>query len=391
MSLLDKILNKNKVKYDETKGEIYGEILLVNPYIDIISNACAECYKTDNKSKDYNARAEYISRRIATGHESILEHSNIVMIISMTTKAYPDLVEFQSLCKFLNTKIKIDNDNVYLLIGGSLRGYKYIVRTIQNSNNVVYKVMLNQLYHLNSNIFKDFIDDGIMVKEYFKDDIKIESRESRKKNNICIENIDNIGSLEMKVKKYGFKKEDLLHMCTVTVYFARLPRVISQQLTRHRNAITQASQRYINYSEACFISPAECKPDRYNKDKLYKIKALDTDDIFTLDQLGKEIISIYPQLLDQGLLKEDARAYLPNNVETSLFVTFTFWNLYHFLVLRMDKSAQADIRQAANDIYYIINNVLDISLDQMQYELEPVYKKMQDNEDAYDNIDEIIE
>ena len=40
---------------------------------------------------------------------------------------------------------------------------------------------------------------------------------------------------------------------------------------------------------------------------------------------------------------------------------------------------------------YIINNVLDISLDQMQYELEPVYKKMQDNEDAYDNIDEIIE
>ena len=76
MSLLDKILNKNKVKYDETKGEIYGEILLVNPYIDIISNACAECYKTDNKSKDYNARAEYISRRIATGHESILEHSN---------------------------------------------------------------------------------------------------------------------------------------------------------------------------------------------------------------------------------------------------------------------------------------------------------------------------
>ena len=57
----------------------------------------------------------------------------------------------------------------------------------------------------------------------------------------------------------------------------------------------------------------------------------------------------------------------------------------------MDKSAQADIRQAANDIYYIINNVLDISLDQMQYELEPVYKKMQDNEDAYDNIDEIIE
>ena len=56
-------------------------------------------------------------------------------------------------------------------------------------------------------------------------------------------------------------------------------------------------------------------------------------------------------LIAQGLNKEDARAFLPSNVQCNkLYMTFTLSSLYDFLILRTDKHAQAEIRSYANDI-----------------------------------------
>ena len=67
--------------------------------------------------------------------------------------------------------------------------------------------------------------------------------------------------------------------------------------------------------------------------------------------MGKELIKIYGQLLDQGLLKQDARGFLPFNAESSAYYTFTMSDMIHFLSVRLHKSAQPEVRTIASFIY----------------------------------------
>ena len=52
----------------------------------------------------------------------------------------------------------------------------------------------------------------------------------------------------------------------------------------------------------------------------------------TLTDLSKVLISVYSQLKDQGLLKEDARYFLPQNTHTNLYITFTAKSLGSTLI-----------------------------------------------------------
>lgn len=56
----------------------------------------------------------------------------------------------------------------------------------------------------------------------------------------------------------------------------------------------------------------------------------------------------YRRLLDKGVKKEDARFLLPEATKTSLVMTINVRSLMNFLSLRLDKSAQWEIRELAN-------------------------------------------
>ena len=98
------------------------------------------------------------------------------------------------------------------------------------------------------------------------------------------------------------------------------------------------------------------------------------------DEIGDKLMSIYPLLLSQGVKKEDARAFLPSNVNCGrLYMTFTISSLIKFLELRTDKHAQLEIRKYA----LVINSVIDgIKKDYSggPYLLFP-YSEILDNED----------
>ena len=77
----------------------------------------------------------------------------------------------------------------------------------------------------------------------------------------------------------------------------------------------------------------------------------------TLQEIGDNIAGIYGQLIDkdrtQGhdLQREDARAYLPNNIRCNkLYMTFTWRNFFSFLHLREEAHAQAEIRKYAIEL-----------------------------------------
>jgi len=401
MNSIKKIISKIKKQQQLVSKGVYDKYIYSNNHIDIIHDTCRLCYN-GKKEATKEDKLAYIERRVKTGHESILEHSNIVIYIAIE-KDVDNLLELTEVienCKYLNTKIKIDNKFIHTLIGGSLRGYKHIFRNIENQDNKIAKLILNNLYLTNKEYFTDFIEDNIMDEFKFRDlEFTYPAIRTNKilNENINIINIDDINYIYEQTEGI-FTKEDLLDFCTVTIFFKDISRIISQQITRHRNAITQLSQRYVNYSgdEFGFNSPTKYK-DKYDKNHVYGIYFNDTYYELTLEELGKELMKIYDQLVDKKLkehklLPEDARAYLPNNAQTSLYMTFTFKNLIKFLQLRTDSHAQAEIRLLAQTIEKEFRPLLEDILGHDIYDtLIPKYKLIAENEDLYEGIDEVIE
>ena len=352
-----------------------GKFLYANNYPLICATACSVCW--DKPIPDnLEGILQYNAARIKSGHTSILEHSNIVTYYEVPDEYNMDLVEFLTATKYLNIKAHHSKTRAvtYVIVGGSIRGYRDLIENITSMKNYVLGYLLNTLPQcVSHHFFIDFIDRGIFVKEQFNDTVPTSTlghhpTDVGDNKDIYFENVDNVNDIRNALNRVCieadlFTEYELLDMATITVLFKDTPRIISQQITRHRNAITQESQRYVDYYNAKFVSPSKFKPEKYAENEKYRIRVLNTDTELTLQQLGDMLVSVYSQLTkplnkdSTPLLKEDARAYLPNNTASSkLYMTFTYRTLFKFIDLRTDKHAQADIRLPAELIYNGFNS-----------------------------------
>lgn len=349
----------NRLKDKNTKSKIKkgisvyaAETILTNDNINIVSDACKVCWGTKGYTT-YPEKCEYIAKRIRTGHESVIEHSNIIIQMAFPSTEMESILNFMSAAHYLNIKARTRGENIYLLIGGSIRAYKEAFRNVIDMTNIVLDTIRSQFYlNLDLCYFHDFIKDGLMHDQMFgyypSEEIerdgychKIETNDDR----VTIVNMDDIDEVASKMYDV-FTFDDLLDMVTITVVFDKMSRVITQQLTRHRNAITQESARYVDVREYGFNSPDKFKP-KYESDKYYKVSILDNE--YTLSGLGEELMTIYEELREQGLDKEDARGYLPQNYASGkIYMTFTYRHYLKFLQLRTHKSAQSEIKQYAD-------------------------------------------
>ena len=363
----------------------YSEVIYQNDHTVLVHDSCRICY---NKvmEKSFEERIKYIEDKVKLKHTSILEHSNVIMRLSLTKEAYPELAEVLSISKYLNVKIVETEDRIEILIGGSIRGYRHIIENITNPKNIVYSVIRDNLYQLPSCYFVDMIEEGIFNKNLFNNfDIRVNielnettgeiSSKSRnngkkvRKDKYDIVGMDDIEEVYKLANRYEelFTIDDILDMVTISVLFKGVSRTASHQLVRHRAGITQLSQRYVNMKDSKFLSPEEFKPEKYDANTKYKINIDGIEKELTLKEIGKLELNIYEQLLEQGLLREDARSFLPSNIETSLYMTFTFRNFIKFLELRTGKGAQAEIKQLAEALKE------DFELHQCKYIGEDIY------------------
>ena len=177
----------------------------------------------------------------------------------------------------------------------------------------------------------------------------------------------------------------------MTVLFKNMSRTCTHQLVRHRNGITQESQRYVNYSNADFADPCEFK-DKYNSNEKYLINFNGQEMYMTLKEIGEAEIGIYRDLSNKEknpeyLLKEDARAFLPSNVRCKkIYITFTFNTLSKFLELRQDSAAQAEIRTYAN----AIKAWLDSNADSIFGHEDKEYRDSNETEEAISTQEVVI-
>lgn len=108
------------------------------------------------------------------------------------------------------------------------------------------------------------------------------------------------------------------------------------QLTRHRMAsFSVMSQRYctIEGGDDWYVIPPSV------------IEA--GEEVGFIAEVEKAA-KAYHRLLAKGVKKEDARFLLPEATKTSLIMTINVRSLMNFLSLRLDKSAQWEIRELAN-------------------------------------------
>ena len=347
--------------------------IYMNDGIRICAQACSCCWDK-TIPEDYEGQVNYLARRCKTGHTSVLEHSNLIVLYRFpnTLVSREDIIQLQTAIgflgnnRYLNTVARMPKNGggPCILIGGSYRGFDDVYHSVSDSahNYGMLKLITEQLYqHVNSMMFHDLTDGDtpILNKDSFLDvepdavsdyfnPIGTNLYEDDKVKFISIDNIEQIKRNVDRISPNTFSIDDIAKVASTTILFKDMSRTGTHQLVRHRNGITQESQRYVDYSHAAFADPLAFKPEKYDVDKKYDFEFGGQKFSMTSMELGESIIGIYHYLIDQGMMKEDARSFLPGNVKCRrLYMTFTYKTLLKFFELRCHPAAQAEIRSFA--------------------------------------------
>ena len=364
------------------------ELLYKNDLVDNIYEACSCCYD-NTKSIPYLEKKKYIGKRVNSGHESILEHGKLAILFTNISTTLRDvLIELMGLdyTKWLEFyTVELENYKFNLIINGSIRAYKYLLNKVTEDdydrNDLIRAIIrvlsdntVKELYGKDI-MFTDFVDvepdynyeldevrNGIQYKHTFDEvvtDITTNSEPDAKQVTLGID-IESDNDVLNKIIDAGFSTEVYNHIIPVSVVFRNMSRTATHQLVRHRNAITQESQRYVTAKNASFTIPI----DGYTDEKEYTVDIFGKKSTVPLTVLATQLTKVYDQLIKQGLKKEEARAFLPSNINCGrLYMTFTLYTLFAFLNLRTDSHAQFEIRRYAETIKTIIDSHLSSSTD----------------------------
>lgn len=376
---------------------MYSSLVYKNDNVTLCHKACKACWGKP-LAQHYFDMCKFIENRVKVGHESVLEHSNVVMefVKDYAPKSLSDqLFELMGDMKFLNIATERVNGKEYLLIGGSIRAYKELIRYAENPNSELLTLILKTLtQNLDPCYFSDFIEAGLCTE----DDFAAKPMYNYVKENTCynrkelpfstVENVDSFDELwNNLVNPEVYATRDLYKMLTITVNFRDLSRAASHQLVRHRNGITQSSMRYIDFSNAKFHIPPTVEGVEYELDILGEKHKMTFEDVLRLE------LSIYEQFRQMGMQKEDARGILGINTKTTdLYMTFTYLHFIKFLELRTDSHAQFEIRERALELYEYFVKETNLLPDNLYDYLIPYFIMYKDEMFALDDsIDEVIE
>lgn len=375
-----------RYKYEETNvNASYNpiEAIYYNDAVSIVEQCC-RCCTNSTPAEKYEDKCTYIEKRVNDKHDSILEHSNIVLVVPKSR--YEDLPDMLPGLRYIN--VVKDQNGIFL--AGSVRAFKYFI-THTNRDNITVQDILTCLENsIPRCLVKDITSSSFGLSEFdfpeyigrcnvgleFTDDTtnNYESYMNPVVTNselIEIVNLDDISKATIDYEKVSHAETedqllpeisnagpfDLLKLGTITVLFKGMSRAATHQLVRHRNGITQESQRYVDVSKNRLYTPQK---EKYNG-KRYTVKINNQNITTDLAGLNSILSGIYPQLVKQGVDKEDARGYLPTNSTCNkIYITFTWENLMSFFKLRRDKAAQLEIRQYADALYDTVKDVFDV-------------------------------
>jgi thymidylate synthase (FAD) len=148
-------------------------------------------------------------------------------------------------------------------------------------------------------------------------------------------------------------------MCELKLH-AKLPVFVARQWIRHRMAnVNEASARYSMMTREFYLPSAESVALQARDNKQGRGAAVDPHTaasfIEVLTNVSAQAREDYDGALEAGIARELARIGLTLNTYTEWYWKIDLHNLLHFLRLRSDSHAQAEIRAYAD----VIGNVVE--------------------------------
>lgn len=149
------------------------------------------------------------------------------------------------------------------------------------------------------------------------------------------------GEMMPIIRKYlAMGHESMIEMGDAT-FFIECSRVVSHELIRHRiGSFQQESQRFVKYDDESDINGMMYEPsDNEGPEDINFRAAL------------KYALETYHELRGAGVAPQIARYVLPNAMRTRLIMKTNIREWRHIIKLRLDKSAQPEMRELMQQIY----------------------------------------
>jgi|SRR6185312_1690623 len=144
------------------------------------------------------------------------------------------------------------------------------------------------------------------------------------------------------------------------------PLFIRSQIHRHRTfSYNEISRRYTS-DDLDFWIPTDWHKQAIKDKQGSDGNLLEDDQDAFLDSVYKQqcltALGIYNILIENEVAREQARAVLPQSLMTRFYMAGNLRNWAHFLQLRLDSHAQAEIQVIAHKCHVILNELWPTSL-----------------------------
>lgn len=146
----------------------------------------------------------------------------------------------------------------------------------------------------------------------------------------------------------------------------KMPIFVARQWFKHTVgfARNEVSRRYVDFVPQCWVpKPEEIRERDQNKKQGSKNTPVsESDDAHAImDNHCKASIDAYETLLKKGVAPEIARTLLPQSMYTEFFETASLSAYARLCRLRLDPSAQKEIRDYATAIHKIMTGLFPVS------------------------------
>lgn len=165
----------------------------------------------------------------------------------------------------------------------------------------------------------------------------------------------------------------------------KMPIFVMRQYVRHRmQNLNEVSARYTELPNEFYIPESWRRQDNKNKqgsaqtygwnpDINVKATSLersngwdanwDSDATREVKDFCEKSYNLYQSLIEAGVAREMARIVLPVNVYTEIYACWDLKNLLHFITLRDDSHAQAEIQEYGKAVKSILNELFPWSME----------------------------
>jgi|TARA_S200002703_G_scaffold42156_1_gene36494 thymidylate synthase (FAD) len=153
------------------------------------------------------------------------------------------------------------------------------------------------------------------------------------------------------IKHKHWSPFELASMCVEI----KTSRAIAAQILRHRSfSFQEFSQRY---SQALELEDLELRSPAEKNRQSSSEKFPEDSEVYRIARASMETaMSSYKHLIELGVAKECARAILPLNTETTMYMNGTVRSWVHYIDLRAAEDTQKEHREIAESIKNIFIN-----------------------------------